>query len=219
MTVEHFQPKIISIEEIFPHPQNYRKHPEDQLQHLVESIKEHGIYRNIIIAKDNIILAGHGVVEACKKMELKAVPVIQLDIESQSPQALKILTGDNEISHLGEIDDRMLSEILRDIKVKDINGLLGTGYDEKMLANLVMVTRPASEIANINEAKEWVGMPDYEEENKCWKAVINFDTIEERHEFIKQLDFKNVNGRESDVCSLWWPDREREDPSSVIVEG
>ena len=171
----NFQPQIVPIETLKPHPQNYRKHPDDQLQHLVESIKEHGIYRNIIVANDKTILAGHGVVQACLKMEMKEVPVIILELDPQDTKALKILTGDNEIANLGEIDDRLLSEILKEIKTEDLNGLLGTGYDEKMLANLVMVTRPASEIANINEAAQWAGMPNYDEENKAYKAVVNFD--------------------------------------------
>lgn len=211
-------PVLIEISRLKPHPKNYRKHPEDQLQHIIASIKEHGVYRNIITAKDFTILAGHGVVEGCTRIEIKEVPCIVLDIEPDSVQALKILTGDNEISHLGEIDDRLLSEILRDIRTVDMNGLMGTGFDERMLASMVMVTRHSSEIKNINQAAEWAGLPKYDEENKHWKATISFETIELRNKFLEQIGIKNITGRDRDNCSLWWPEKERDDPSSVIIE-
>ena len=84
-----------------PHPKNYRKHPEDQIEHLTESIGEHGFYRNVVISKDGVILAGHGVVEAAKKMGLKEIPVVRLGVKSDDPRAIKVLVGDNEIGHLG----------------------------------------------------------------------------------------------------------------------
>jgi ParB-like chromosome segregation protein Spo0J len=70
-TLEQVLPKqediqLVDINLIKPHPKNYKKHPQDQLEHICKSIRENGIYRNILIANDNIILAGHGVYEACK---------------------------------------------------------------------------------------------------------------------------------------------------------
>ena len=35
-----------------PHPENYKKHPQDQLEHISKSIQENGIYRNIVISND-----------------------------------------------------------------------------------------------------------------------------------------------------------------------
>ena len=54
----------VAIETLKAHPKNYKKHPIKQLEHLMKSIEEHGFYRNVIIAKDSTILAGHGVVQA-----------------------------------------------------------------------------------------------------------------------------------------------------------
>lgn len=104
-----FETEMVSVEELRPHPRNYRKHPEDQIEHLVDSIKQNGFYRNVVIARDGTILAGHGVVEACIRLNTSEIPVIRLNREPDDPQSLKVLTGDNEIGHLGEIDDRILS--------------------------------------------------------------------------------------------------------------
>ncbi len=216
---KNFKSKSVAVEKLKEHPRNYREHPDDQLEHIISSIKSHGFYRNIVVAKDNTILAGHGVVKAAKKMGLTHVPIIQLDIAFDSPQAMKVLIGDNEISHLGEIDDRALSEILKEIMDVDLDGLVGTGYDEMMLANLVFVTRPSSEIENSDSAKEWVGMPEYEESGDLIKVIVSFVCAEDREVFLKKLDVKTVHGRLGKTWSIWFPEKNKDDLSSVQFEG
>ena len=205
----------VQLIDLKPHPKHYKVHLDDQLEHLANSIKQHGFYRNVVVAKDYTILDGHGVVSACHKLKLKEVPVIKLDIESDSPQALKILTGNNEIGKLAEIDDRKLSELLKEVKDKD--GLSGTGYDKMMLANLVMVTRPQHEINDINEAAEWVGMPDYVPKDHYIKYTIIFKTEQDRNEFCNMA--KIPQGKEKGrTWSVWWPLKEKEDLKSVKYE-
>jgi ParB-like chromosome segregation protein Spo0J len=196
------------------HPDNYRLHPDDQLGHIIESIKQHGLYKNIIVANDNTILAGHGVMRAVRKMGLKEVPVTKLPIDKQSPQAIKILTGDNEISRLSEVDDRSLSHLLKSIKEHDLKGLLGTGFDDMMLANLVMITRPQSEIQDLNEASEWVGMPDFNPIDGNYKITINFKTEADREQFSDEYPFE-IRKRESKTWTTIYPFSVNDDLMSV----
>lgn len=206
-----------------PHPQNYRIHPADQITHLVQSIREHGFYRNVVIAEDNTILAGHGIVLACQSMNLPSIPVIRLAIAPDSVQALKVLAGDNEIEHLAEQDDRLLTELLKSIMQEGgDSGLLGTGYDEQMLANLLYVTRPESEIETMDEASHWVGMPDYQPIMPPPKLIIAFETEDERQNFLKWLDQQQptiIMGKNRDTWSMWWPPREKEDLKALKWEG
>jgi ParB family chromosome partitioning protein len=92
----------VDIELLKPHPRNYRHHPPDQIEHLKASLREHGVYRNVVAARDWTILAGHGLVLAAKELGWKAISTAKLDIKPDSPRALKILAGDNEIAHLAE---------------------------------------------------------------------------------------------------------------------
>ncbi len=55
---------VVPIAELKPHPRNYKKHPADQLAHLEASLKQYGQFRNVVVARDSTILAGHGVVAA-----------------------------------------------------------------------------------------------------------------------------------------------------------
>jgi hypothetical protein len=72
--------KLVAVDDLKPHPRNYRIHPEDQLQHIIRSIQEH-FYRNVVAAREGTILAGHGVVIAARKLGLSKVPVVRLAID------------------------------------------------------------------------------------------------------------------------------------------
>lgn len=201
----------VLIADLRPHPENYQKHPQDQIEHLVASIRQYGFIRNVVIARDNTILCGHGAVEAATLAGMTSVPCVRLDLDPMSTKALKVLALENELGRFAVRDDRALTEILKIVNDDDgIMGLVGTGYDEQMLANLVMVTRSAAEIANGNAAAEWVGMPEYEEAPDIWKIIIQFDSEKERQEFLEKYEvreyvtFVKMTPR---AISGWWPQR------------
>tara|TARA_R110002167_G_scaffold122035_3_gene300486 strand:- start:11292 stop:11960 length:669 start_codon:yes stop_codon:yes gene_type:complete len=214
MSEKQIEIEYLAVSELKPHPKNYREHPDDQLEHIIQSIKDNGHYRNVVVSKDNVILAGHGVVKASSKMGLKTIPVVRLDVPHDDPKATKVLTGDNEIAHLGVVDDRLLSELLKEVKESDIDGLLGTGYDDAMLANLVLVTRDSSEIKDFNAAAEWVGMPEYESQEKQLQIIVSFENMENRAKFGKLVGASLTNKTKS----IWYPHKENDDTSSVSFE-
>jgi len=216
--VETPQARQVSVDSLKPHPRNYRDHPEDQVAHIAASMKQHGVYRNVVIAKDGTILAGHGVVEAAKSLGMESIKAVRLDLDPDSPQALKLLAADNETSRFAVVDDRALTELLKDVREFDEFGLEGTGFDEMMLANLVMVTRPSSEVRDHDEAAEWLGLPDYEPMSKGLKYTISFETNEDRERFAKATGLR-IGKPESPTWSANWPEKPRDDLKSVIVEG
>ena len=233
-TMGMFETEYLPVTDLTPHPQNYVTHPDDQIEHLAQSIRENGLYRNVVIAQDETILAGHGVVEAAKKIGLDSIPVVRLDISSTDAQALKLLASDNEISNLAEVNDRALSNMLKEIHDNSPHGLAGTGYDEQMLANLLMVTRPQSEIADFDAAAEWVGMPEFippnQARNRC-SLNLYFEGEDLREVFInvlRELD-PNLNQvpnfnpdrtqRPVQISTYWPPRVGKEDIASVRFEG
>jgi ParB family chromosome partitioning protein len=104
-----FVTEMRALEDLKEHPRNYRVHPQDQIDHIKASIQEHGVYRNVVVARDNTILAGHGVVKALRQLGVVAGPVAVMDLDPNDPRALKLLAGDNEVEHLAEQDDRVLT--------------------------------------------------------------------------------------------------------------
>lgn len=209
---------LVDVASLKPHPRNYKRHPDEQLAHIAQSIHEHGFYRNVVTARDLTILAGHGVVQAVLKMGddgPQQVPVIRLDIDANDPRALKIMTSDNEVGKLAEADDRLLTELLKEIR--DVGDLLGTGFDDQSLAALVMVTRPLEEIRDKNEAAEWVGMPEFDPGEQLYRLIVMFAKSDDREEFLKQTGIKtNDRSRDDTMRSGWWPPREVQDRGGVM---
>jgi hypothetical protein len=209
--------ELLPVASLKDHPRNYRTHPPDQLAHIEESLRLHGLYRNIVVARDDTILAGHGVVQAIRAMGWVQVPVFRRDLDPMDPIALKLLAGDNQIGQLAEIQDRQLTEMLREIRDSEA-GLLGTGYDELMLANLLFVTRPESEIATRDEAAHWVGMPEYEEGARPLQVLLSFATAEDRAALLALAGITDYRHRESRVWTAWYPNRTQDDTASLRFE-
>lgn len=212
--------EVVPIGSLKNHPKNYRKHGADQIAHIKASIKKNGFYKNVVVASDGTILAGHGAVIAAKELSITEVPIVRLPFGPDDQAAMKILTGDNEIGKLAEVDDRVLSEILKDIASINLEDLLGTGFDDKMLANLVFVTRNANEIKDFNAAAEWVGMPVYDQADETKKFVIEIEFVSEkdRDKFVEEKNLRikaKIGGRK---WSTAWPYKERNDPKSVRFE-
>lgn len=211
-------PELTAIAELQPHPRNYRHHPPDQVEHIVQSLRANGLYRNVVIARDGTILAGHGVVQAAEAAGIEKIPVIRLDCDADDPRALKVLTGDNELARLAEVDDRRLSEILRDVREASVEGLLGTGFDDQRLAALLMVTRPASEIRTVDEAAQWVGLPDFSPSETDIVLVLHFDDEAGRDELIESIGV-TISKKTRATWSAWWPPREKQDLASLRFDG
>jgi hypothetical protein len=154
-------------------------------------------------------------------MGLEKIPVIRLDLDPDEPRALKVLTGDNEIANLVQVDDRALTELLKEIKDTAVDGLLGTGFSDQSLAALVMVTRPASEIEDFDAAAEWVGMPEFDPGTKAVYMTINFRSVEDRSAFVEKIGLDEDEMRkykDRNHITTWWPPREANDLSALRFE-
>ena len=207
----------IDINELKPHPKNYQEHPEDQLEHIINSINTHGFYRNIVIAKDFTILAGHGVVEAVKKMgSIKRVPVIKLNIDSNSVQALKVLTSDNEISQLAQVNDKALTNLLKEILELD-DTILGTGYNEDQLSALAYTSTTKNELGNKQDADDWVGIFEHEQRPEVFSVVVKFESNEDREKFVEEKGIENFHNQRGNVWSTYWPYRDKDDVSNLFL--
>lgn len=211
------EPEVVKVASLKPHERNYRSHPEDQLIHLESSLREFGVYRNVVVARDGTILAGHGIVEAAKRLGLDEIRVARLDVGPDDPAAIRVLTGDNELARFAESNDRLLAELLRDLREAE-GGLLGTGYDDAMLANLVYVTRPREEISTEGDAAAWTGLPDFGQTSMPLRVIVSFDNAEDRSAFLTLIGVETVHKKTHETLSVWWPERPREDLSSLRFE-
>ena len=122
------------ISELIPYANNARTHNAEQITQIASSIKEFGFNNPILIDKDNGIIAGHGRLEAAKKLNLTEAPTIRLD-HLTNAQRKAFMLADNRIAVNSDWDIELLSLELKDLDAEfDLTML---GFDEKELASLL----------------------------------------------------------------------------------
>jgi len=122
------------ISELIPYANNARTHNAEQITQIASSIKEFGFNNPILIDKDNGIIAGHGRLEAAKKLNLTEAPTIRLD-HLTNAQRKAFMLADNRIAVNSDWDIELLSLELKDLDAEfDLTML---GFDEKELAALL----------------------------------------------------------------------------------
>ena len=106
---------LVAINELKPHPKNTNKHPKEQIERLAKIINYQGFRSPIVVSNlSGFIVAGHGRLEAAKKLGLTKVPVSYQDFEDAKME-LAHLNADNAIALWAEIDMKAMTESLNEI--------------------------------------------------------------------------------------------------------
>ncbi len=108
------------VDQLVPYENNARTHSEDQVNEIMRSITEFGFYNPIKIDENNLIIAGHGRLEAAKSLGIKELPVIVLKGLSEAQRrALTIV--DNSIADNAGWDEQLLALELEFLKDEDFD--------------------------------------------------------------------------------------------------
>jgi DNA modification methylase len=106
----------IKITELKPYEKNARIHSKHQIDLIAASIKEYGFNNPVLINKDKMIIAGHGRVEAAKKLGLEVVPCVMLEHLNKKQQREYIL-ADNRLAELAEWDFEILAGEIKELDI------------------------------------------------------------------------------------------------------
>lgn len=87
--------KEIKISEIKPYEKNTKKHTEEQVKNVMESIKQFGFVQPLVIDKDSVIVIGHCRYEAAKQLGFKTIPCYAANDLSET-QIRKLRIIDNK---------------------------------------------------------------------------------------------------------------------------
>jgi ParB-like chromosome segregation protein Spo0J len=99
---------------IRPDPNNPRKHPREQIRAIARSIEVFGFNAPILIDKANRVVAGHGRLEAAKRLNFAEAPVIRLEHLSEQ-QARAYMLADNKLTDRSSWDDRKVAIVLKEL--------------------------------------------------------------------------------------------------------
>lgn len=106
-------PEVISIDDLKLNPHNVKEHPENQIVGLMELIKLEGFTIPLVIDKHNMIWAGHGRIEAARRLDMKKVPCVRLEHLTKK-QLKAVMIMDNKINESAWNSDN-LSQVLSEI--------------------------------------------------------------------------------------------------------
>jgi ParB-like chromosome segregation protein Spo0J len=127
MQIEH-----VDIESLRPDPANPRRISDAELESLTRSLREWGFVQPVLArGEDHVVIGGHQRLLAARRLGLKTVPVIFVDLTIGQCRLLNVAL--NKIS--GEWDEELLARMLADLQ--PVADLTLTGFTEDELDKLL----------------------------------------------------------------------------------
>ncbi len=125
-----------------PWPRNARTHSRKQIRQIADSIREFGFTNPVLVDRENMILAGHGRVEAARLLGMTSVPCVRL--ESMTPaQKRAYVIADNKLALNAGWDMEILAGELKELLASDLNFDVGlTGFSIAEVDNLIDFAAP-----------------------------------------------------------------------------
>lgn len=97
------------------HPMNPKLHTPEQIKELEESIGEWNFIQHVVVDENDVILIGHGRVEAAIKMGLEKVPVQEKKGMNEADK-LAMMLSDNHLNQQTPIDIFKEQSIVKELK-------------------------------------------------------------------------------------------------------
>src|SRR5271155_5015422 len=134
-----------TVASLTPDPSNARLHTDKQVRQIAKSIEVFGFNVPILINAESQVVAGHGRLEACKKLGITELPTIRLEHLSEH-QARAFVIADNRLTEKAEWDNRLLGEQLKILSEAEIDfSLEVTGFEMSEIDLMIENFAPAND--------------------------------------------------------------------------
>lgn len=127
----------LPIAALKPRKGNPRTHSAKQIEQIAASIEHFGFTNPVLIDDDNGVVAGHGRLEAAKRIGMDAVPTIRLSQMSEADIRAYVI-ADNKLAENAGWDDELLGLEFRYLAELDIDfDLTITGFAAPVIDALI----------------------------------------------------------------------------------
>ena len=124
----------VGIDDLRPDPANPRRIGDEELESLTRAIREFGFVDPIIARKeDKTVIGGHQRLVAARRLGLKTVPVVYVDLSQEQARLLNLSL--NKIS--GSWDQELLARLLADLDQSPDVDLTLTRFGEDEINKLL----------------------------------------------------------------------------------
>lgn len=108
------------VDKLVPYKNNPRTHTEKQIHQIAKSISQFG-FTNPILLDDNFgVIAGHGRLEAAKRLGMNAIPTIRLSNMTEAQKKAYII-ADNKLAENAGWDQKLLALEIKYISEIDVD--------------------------------------------------------------------------------------------------
>lgn len=112
----------IDLADYAAHPENYNEHPDAQVAELMESLRQFGQPRSIVVWRGRLVdgkglvVAGHGVVEAARRLGWKHLDARRLPDDWPEYKVKAYLAADNELARGASPNMQALAALAEDVR-------------------------------------------------------------------------------------------------------
>ena len=152
-----YQYTKINIDEIKPYERNARIHSSKQIKQIMEAIKAFGFTNPLLIDDENILIAGHGRLEAVKQLNiidfkdnpLKELPAIIITGLSEADKKALII-ADNKIAENASWDYDLLQAEFQELEAINYDlDLMGFDNLDEIMGADIDVEQETKEIKEV----------------------------------------------------------------------
>lgn len=145
-----------NIKELKPYKKNAKKHPKEQVERIMNSIKQFGFFehRAVAIDKDGYVVEGHGRILAAKKAGLTQVPTICLDdMTEEQIKAWRLIENKTAES---SYDETLINKEIEELLQSDID-MEAFGFSVDILVDETIEVEPDVPFTEIlNEENNYI---------------------------------------------------------------
>lgn len=109
----------IQVSDLKPYKRNAKKHDEQQIKNVMESIKQFGFVQPIVVDNDNVVIIGHCRLIAAKRLKMREVDCVRAENLTQE-QVNKLRLLDNKLNE-SEWDMDLLLEDIPELDFSDFD--------------------------------------------------------------------------------------------------
>lgn len=138
--------EYLPVGKLLRYAKNSRTHSDEQVEQLVNSIREFGFTNPVLIDEKNELIAGHGRLAAAEILEMDKVPAIRLsNLSEKQKKAYRI--ADNKLALNAGWDMQLLAKEVKELMDDDFDIDL-LGFNDAELDEMLSDEQPQEEDDN-----------------------------------------------------------------------
>ncbi|MEY9042528.1 ParB/Srx family N-terminal domain-containing protein [Escherichia coli] len=138
--------EYLPVGKLLRYAKNSRTHSDEQVEQLVNSIREFDFTNPVLIDEKNELIAGHGRLAAAEILEMDKVPAIRLsNLSEKQKKAYRI--ADNKLALNAGWDMQLLAEEVKELMDDDFDIDL-LGFNDAELDEMLSDEQPQEEDDN-----------------------------------------------------------------------